>query len=46
MPWKANGELRYDPNNLATLCQACHVQFHYLYGRDADLDDFEDYLKP
>ena len=45
-PWAFDRDLRYDPANLATLCKECHVQFHYLYGYDADLEDFENYLKP
>ena len=45
-PWAPNRKLRYNPANLVALCKECHYQFHQLYGNDADLDDFEDYLKP
>lgn len=43
-PWAAYRDLRYDPANLVTLCKECHNQFHALYGKDADLDDFEEFL--
>jgi hypothetical protein len=43
-PWALNRDLRYDPANLVTLCKECHNQFHYLYGEDADLEDFENFL--
>jgi 5-methylcytosine-specific restriction endonuclease McrA len=43
-PWATAHDLRYDPANLVTLCKECHYQFHKLYGHDADLEDFEDYL--
>lgn len=45
-PWAACRDLRYDPANLVTLCKECHMQFHELYGNDAELDDLEEYLKP
>ena len=45
-PWAAHRDLRYNPANLVTLCKECHYQFHQLYGKDADLNDLEDYLKP
>lgn len=45
-PWALNRDLRYDPANLVTLCKECHNQFHYLYGKDADLEAFKEYLKP
>lgn len=45
-PWALNRNLRYNPANLVTLCKECHDQFHYLYGKDAGLDEFEEYLKP
>lgn len=44
-PWLTNKNLRYELANLVTLCEPCHVQFHTLYGLDADLDDFIDFLK-
>lgn len=45
--WALNRNLRYSPANLVTLCKECHDQFHYLYGgKDAGLDEFEEYLKP
>ena len=43
-PWKLAPALRYDPANLVTLCRGCHDQFHWSYGRDAGLDELEDYL--
>ena len=45
-PWATDRDLRYDPANLVTLCKECHDQFHQLYGNDAGLEDFEEYLKP
>jgi 5-methylcytosine-specific restriction endonuclease McrA len=45
-PWAFDRNLRYDPANLVTLCKECHTQFHELYGGDAGLEDFEEYLKP
>ena len=45
-PWALNRNLRYNPANLVTLCKECHDQFHYLYGKDAGLDEFEKYLEP
>ena len=45
-PWAFDRELRYDAANLVTLCKECHEQFHELYGKDAGLEDFEEYLKP
>ena len=43
-PWAFDRDLRYDPANLVTLCGECHMQFHSLYGKDAGLEDFEDFL--
>lgn len=44
-PWKHFPTLRYDPANLVTFCVECHDQFHIAYGKDAGLDELEDYLK-
>ncbi len=43
-PWALNRGLRYNPANLVTLCKECHEQFHRLYGNDAGLDEFEEFL--
>lgn len=45
-PWALRKDLRFTEANLVTLCKECHDQFHELYGKDAGLDEFEDYLKP
>lgn len=44
-PWAYSPSLRYNPANLITLCEDCHYQFHALYGRDCDLDDFTEFMK-
>ena len=44
-PWALDRELRYCLANLVTLCRECHEQFHELYGRDAGLEDFEEFLR-
>lgn len=44
-PWAHAPALRYDTANLVTLCRDCHDQFHQLYGKDCDLDDFIDFMK-
>ena len=43
-PWALNRKLRYNPANLVALCKECHYQFHQLYGNDAGLEDFEEFL--
>lgn len=43
-PWAHNRKLRFSTANLVTLCADCHLQFHSVYGKDADLTDFEEYL--
>lgn len=35
VPWHVSTDLRYDPENLITLCRACHFRFgHYLNWKD------------
>lgn len=43
-PWALDRGLRFSPSNLVTLCKECHNQFHLLYGKDAGLEDFDEFL--
>lgn len=36
--------LRFDVNNGITFCEDCHIDFHSLYGRNADYYDLMEYL--
>lgn len=44
-PWAYAPALRYDPANLVTLCKECHSQFHIIYGKSGDLEDFEEFMR-
>ena len=44
-PWARDKNNRYKLANLITLCEPCHIQFHKLYGLDAGLEEFTEYLK-
>lgn len=43
-PWAVDPAVRYVPENLVTICRTCHELFHQIYGGDAGLDEFEEFL--
>jgi 5-methylcytosine-specific restriction endonuclease McrA len=45
LPFHKYKDLRYDINNLITLCKSCHVSYHSKYKKDINLKTLNEYKK-
>lgn len=45
LPYHKYKDLRYDINNLITLCKSCHVSYHSKYKKDINLETLNEYKK-
>jgi 5-methylcytosine-specific restriction endonuclease McrA len=45
-PWSRHKDLRYDPDNLITLCDECHKAYHNEYhARQANSENFIEWFR-
>jgi 5-methylcytosine-specific restriction endonuclease McrA len=45
LPYHKYENLRYDINNLITLCKSCHISYHSKYKKDINLETLNEFKK-